>query len=214
MPGKIFTISQQKGGTGKTTLAAHLAICWSALDGKSVAILDTDPQGSLGEWLETRERCLGEEGTGLGFRTASGWGARREARSLARDFDVVIIDTPPKAETEVKPALEAADLVVVPLQPTPMDLWATEPILSLAAGEKSDAILVLNRVPARAKLTGEMQAALSEFSVPTARASLGNRVVYASSIGAGKTALELEPRGKASDEVRALAKELMRRASR
>ena len=180
MPGKIFTISQQKGGTGKTTLAAHLAICWSVLDGKSVAILDTDPQGSLGEWLETRERCLGEEGTGLGFRTASGWGARREARSLARD----------------------------------LDLWATEPILSLAAGEKSDAILVLNRVPARAKLTGEMQAALSEFSVPTARASLGNRVVYASSIGAGKTALELEPRGKASDEVRALAKELMRRASR
>jgi chromosome partitioning protein len=212
MPGTIFTISQQKGGTGKTTLAAHLAVCWSQFGGKSVAILDIDPQGSLGEWLETREQVLGEEDTGLGFRTASGWGARREARAMARDYDIVIVDTPPKAETEVKPALEVADLVVVPVQPTPMDLWATEPILKLAAGERTDALIVLNRVPARARLTEEMRAALGEFPADSAKSFLGNRIVYASSIGAGRTALETEPHGKAAEEVRALAAELLKRA--
>jgi len=211
MPGRIITISQQKGGTGKTTLTAHLAVCWSKLDGMSVAVLDIDPQGSLGEWLEARERTLGEDGVGLAFRTASGWGARREARALARDFDMVIIDTPPKAETEVKPALEAAGLVVVPVQPTPMDLWATEPILNLAAGERTEAILVLNRVPARSRMTADMREALKAFPAETAETILGNRVAYASSIGTGMTALETEPGGKASLEVQALAKELLRR---
>lgn len=211
MPGRIITISQQKGGTGKTTLTAHLAICWSKLDGMSVAVLDIDPQGSLGEWLEARERTLGEDDVGLAFRTASGWGARREARALARDYDMVIIDTPPKAETEVKPALEAADLVVVPVQPTPMDLWATEPILKLAAGERTEAILVLNRVPARSRLTAEMREALKAFPAETTEAFLGNRVAFASSIGTGMTTLETEPGGKASQEVKALAKELLGR---
>ena len=85
----------------------------------AVAILDVDPQGSLGEWFEARERRLGEGRTGIVFRTASGWGARREARSLARDHDVVVVDTPPKSDLEAKPAIEAADLVAVPVQPTP-----------------------------------------------------------------------------------------------
>ena len=98
MLGKIFTISQQKGGAGKTTIAAHLAVAWAQQSGKSVAVLDVDPQGSLGEWLEVREQRLGQDKTGLCFRTASGWGARREAETLAKDHDVVVIDTPPHAD--------------------------------------------------------------------------------------------------------------------
>src|SRR5437899_11127411 len=86
MAGLVITLAQQKGGSGKTTIAAHLAVAF-ALTGKSVAILDIDPQGSLGEWFERRETKLGEGETGLAFRTASGWGARREARNLARDYD-------------------------------------------------------------------------------------------------------------------------------
>ena len=80
MAGRIVTLAQQKGGSGKTTLAAHLAVAF-ARGGLSVAVLDVDPQGSLGEWFEAREKSLGEDATGLVFRTASGWGARREART-------------------------------------------------------------------------------------------------------------------------------------
>src|SRR5690606_38069785 len=110
----IITLAQQKGGSGKTTLAAHLAVA-AALTGRSVAILDVDPQGSLGTWFEARETRLGEGATRLTFRTASGWGARREAKALARDHDLVIIDTPPKSDLDIRSAFEVADLVVVPL---------------------------------------------------------------------------------------------------
>lgn len=211
MHGKIITVAQQKGGTGKTTVAAHLAVAWSRMRGKSVAILDTDPQGSLGEWLEARERRFGEGDTGLGFRTASGWGARREARSLARDYDVVVIDTPPKAAMEMKPAMEAATLIVVPVQPTPVDLWATETTLEMASGEDSAAVLVINRVPPRARLTAEMVEVMKDFDARAANARLGNRVAFASSIGEGSTVLETEPNGKAAEEVDALARELLKR---
>jgi chromosome partitioning protein len=209
MSGKIVTIAQQKGGSGKTTVAAHLAVAWARRRGKTVAILDVDPQGSLGEWLEARERRLGEDATGLGFRTASGWGSRREASALARDYDYVLIDTPPKAEQDARVAMDVCDLIVVPVQPTPVDLWATRATLKVAAGEDTPAILVVNRMPSRARLTGEMIEALGEFGPATAAARLGNRVSYAASIGRGSTVIEDAPRSRAAEEIDALAEELL-----
>ena len=208
MAGKILTIAQQKGGAGKTTVAANLAVAFARGAGLSVAVLDIDPQGSLGEWFEARERWLGEGATGLEFRTASGWGARREARAMARDHDLVLVDTPPHAERESRPAMEAADLVVVPVQPTPVDMWATEPTLGLVSSTGSKAIIVLNRVPPRARLTAEVEAALREFSAEIATARLGNRVTFAEAIGRGSGAIECRPSGKAAQEVQALEKEL------
>jgi chromosome partitioning protein len=210
MTGKIITIAQQKGGSGKTTLTAHLAVAFGQKRGVSVALLDIDPQGSLGEWLEARETLLGEDNTGLAFRTASGWGARREARSLARDHDYVLVDTPPKSDREARPAIEAADLVAVPVQPSPVDVWASQLTLDLAAHEEVPAILVMNRVPPRALLTGEMAEALDALGAQTAKARLGNRVAFAASMGEGRTVCETEPRGKAAGEVDALMKELKR----
>ncbi|WP_417684322.1 ParA family partition ATPase [Roseibium sp.] len=208
MTGKILTVAQQKGGSGKTTLAAHIAVALSRIGGKSVAILDVDPQGSLGTWFEARETAYGEDATGLEFRTASGWGARREARSMARDHDFVIIDTPPKTDADAKPAMEAADLVVVPIQPTPVDLWATEQTIRLAEREDTPAILILNRVPPRAALTGEMADAIAASGYSTLTARLGNRTGYASSMGSGHTVMETQPTGKAAQEVDALIAEL------
>jgi chromosome partitioning protein len=210
LTGKIITIAQQKGGSGKTTLAAHLAVAWSMGLGQNVAILDVDPQGSLGEWLELREERLGEDEVGLSFKTASGWGARRESRSMARDYDLVIVDTPPHADRETRNAMELASLVIVPVQPTPADLWATEATINLAEAEGVPAVMVLNRVPPRARLTGAISESLAAFEAPIAINKIGNRVAYAESMGYGSTALEMQPNGKVSVETKALADELMK----
>lgn len=207
MPGRILTIAQQKGGSGKTTVTAHLAVAYLKQN-QRVAVLDVDPQGSLGKWYEARERRLGEGGTGVVFRTASGWGARREARSLARDYDVVLVDTPPKSDSEARPAIEAAGLVLVPIQPTPVDLWATAPTLAIAAAEKIPSLLVMNRVPQRALLTAEMRDAIAALKAAVADTQLGNRISFASSMGTGSTALETEPKGKAAAEAERLSREI------
>jgi chromosome partitioning protein len=210
MAGKIITIAQEKGGSGKTTLAAHLAVAWSRKPGTRVAILDIDPQGSLGEWFEAREERLGEAADNISFRTASGWGSRREARSLARDHDFVIVDTPPKSDREGRPAMEAADLVAIPVQPSPVDLWATQPTIEMADAERTPVILVLNRVPPRARLTEEMSQVMREFDAKSAKSRLGNRVAFAASMGQGSTVTETRLSQKATEEVDALAKELLR----
>ncbi len=213
MSGLIITLAQQKGGSGKTTVAAHLAVAF-ALGGRSVGILDVDPQGSLGKWFEQREAAFGEDDAGLVFRTASGWGARREAKQLARDHDVVVVDTPPKSDLEIRPAIEMADLVVVPIQPTPVDLWATEPTLAMAAKEAAGTLIVISRALSRALLTGEMIEAAGQLGHAVAETQLGNRVAFPASMGEGRTAQETAPGGIAAAEVAALAREIMRRAAR
>lgn len=213
MSGLIITVAQQKGGSGKTTVAAHLAVAFSQA-GKSVGLLDVDPQGSLGEWFERREAALGEDDVDLVFRTASGWGARREARHLARDHDIVVVDTPPKSDLEIRPAIEMADLVAVPVQPTPVDLWATAPTLAMAAKEGVASLIVINRALSRALLTAEMIAAAGELGHAIADAHLGNRVAYPQSMGEGRTVIETAPGGLAAGEVEALAREIMQRARR
>ncbi|MCS0493504.1 ParA family protein [Ancylobacter sp. MQZ15Z-1] len=207
MSGRIITIAQQKGGSGKTTLAAHLAVALARAGGR-VVLVDCDPQGSLGEWFEAREQTLGEDGTGLSFRTASGWGARREARALGRDYDFVVIDTPPKSDIESRPAIEAASLVAVPVQPTPIDLWATQPTLEMIAKEGIPSLLVINRALARVALTQEITEAIRALGHPAAVTRLGNRVAFAASMGDGLTVMETAPGSKGADEVDALAQEI------
>ncbi len=209
MAGKVITIAQQKGGSGKTTVTINLAIALRK-GGKRVAILDTDPQGSLGRWFMTRCERLGDAKPGLGFRTASAWGARYEARELAKDHDYVLIDTPPKMGVDGRPAIEIADLVVVPVSPSPLDLWATEPTLELARGEKKPILVVMNRVSARARITREIRQTLKKLDCKCARTSLGNRVLYAETSGNGWSVVERRPKSVAARESTGLANEVKR----
>lgn len=208
MSGKVLVVSQQKGGSGKTTLTAHLAVALAK--GLPVAVLDVDPQGSLGQWFERREQRLGEENIDLQFRTASGWGAKREARSLARDHAVVLVDTPPRSDMETRHAIETADLIAVPVQPTPVDLWATSATLEMAQKSDRQAILIINRALARAAATDQTMEAIRALGATIAATQIGNRVAFASSMGIGSTVLEAAPTSKAALEVLSLSVEILR----
>ena len=209
---RILTVAQQKGGAGKTTLAAHLAET-----GKTVAVVDIDPQASLSSWWEMRgelglpEPTDGKGKGGLSVHRVTGWRTANEVEKLARDHDVVVVDSPPHAETEAKIAVRVADLVLVPLQPSPMDFWATQATLDLAKSEKTPALLVLNRVPPRASLTESMTAKIGEMGAKVAKAQIGNRVALAASLLEGKGVSEYQKRGTAAAEIKALAAEVMKK---
>lgn len=207
MAGKILTIAQQKGGSGKTTLAVNLAVA-AMRSGQSVAVIDTDPQGSLGRWFMTRlERLDGEPD--MEFSTSSAWGVGYEVGKLSKACDLVIIDTPPKVDSDLKPALRAADLVVVPVATSHVDLWATEGVLDLADRVSKPTLLVLNRTRAGTRLGAEVAAAAGETSADLAEAQLANRIVYAETLGQGLGAQEAARKGVASAEVEALHAEIM-----
>lgn len=214
MAARIFTIAQQKGGAGKTTLAAQLAVAWSRA-GRRVQLLDTDPQGSLAAWYAARQKTLGAGiGNHLDVAAIGGWRTATEVDRVAAGHDIVIIDCPPHAESEARAAMRAADLVLVPVQPSPLDLWATRPTLEMAAREKAPVLLLLNRVPARALLTATMITRLGEYQVRVSRRTVGNRIAFADSMASGLTVLETRPASAASAEITALAKDIWSRLDR
>ena len=212
MAGKIITIAQQKGGAGKTTLAAHLALAWAAT--RRVAIVDIDPQASLAAWFRLRRERLGARALGIEVAALGGWRVEREVERQAKSHDIVLIDTAPHAETEARIALRAASLVLVPVQPSPMDVWATRPTLELARQERVPALLVLNRVPARANLTEAMAGELAALGAPLAAAQIGNRVALAAALAEGRGILEAAPSSRAAAEIAALAEEVLARCQR
>lgn len=204
---KVITIAQQKGGAGKTTLAAHLGIAWSQR-GKRVAFIDIDPQGSLSTWHKLREERFGEGYTGVTFKSVSGWRVASEISNLKRSHDVIVIDSPPHTETEAKAAIRSADLVVIPVQPSPQDVWATQATLSLADREGLPAFVVLNRLPASSKLADTICASLPK----QCKSRLGNRVAFATAFMEGRTVTETQPSSLAAFEVKQLSEEIWKRA--
>ncbi|WP_425038088.1 ParA family partition ATPase [Primorskyibacter sp. S187A] len=207
MSGQVICIAQQKGGSGKTTLAINLALGFTRA-GKSVAVIDTDPQGSMGRWFMTRLERGGEPG--LEFATSSAWGVSYEVRKLSDSYDIVIIDTPPKADSDLRPALRAADLALVPLATSHVDLWATESVLDLAQREDVPTLVVMTRGRAGTKLSNEVAAQVVDLGSDVATQGLANRVIYAQTIGEGRAAVEAGA-SPARTEVDALTAEVAKR---
>jgi chromosome partitioning protein len=207
MAAKIITIAQQKGGAGKTTLAAQLGVAFSAA-GKKVALVDIDPQASLAAWHQVRKNTPADTSRPLEMVQVAGYRATNELTRLKRANDIVIIDSPPHAETEAKVAVRAADLVLIPVQPSPMDIWATGATMDLARTSKVPVLLVLNRVPPRGKVIDMMRQQLAKDKLPVATAALGNRVAFVASMLEGQAVVETAPRSAASAEIRNLVKEI------
>jgi chromosome partitioning protein len=199
----VITVAQQKGGTGKTTLAANLAAGLAAT--RKVGLLDLDPQRSLTRWHGLRPASAAV----LTFSDVSGWRLAGELDRLAATHDYVVIDSPPQVDTDARLAIRAAALVLIPVQPSPPDIWAAEGTLKLAAAEKRRAAIVLNRVPSAGKMREAMTAQLAAAGAPLLAATIGNRTGFAAAFAEGLGVTEASPRSIAANELRALLNEML-----
>jgi chromosome partitioning protein len=206
----IVALLNQKGGVGKTTLALHLAGAW-ARQGCRVTVIDADPQGSALDWSEQRAK----EGSprlfgvlGLARDTL-----HREAPEIARGVDHVVIDGPPRIAGLMRSALLAADVVLVPAQPSPFDGWASGEMLNLIREARIFrpeliARFVLNRCAARTIIARETGDALAEHDPPVLAARIGQRVAFADAARTGRLVFEVESGGAAAREITALGAEI------
>lgn len=209
MSAAIITVAQQKGGAGKTTLVVQLATAFRA-QGRHVALVDIDPQASLTGWMRLREHKQ-RQAPELRFSMIGGWRLGVELDRLKREADLIIVDTPPHTETDAKTAIRSADLVLIPCQPSSLDIWASNATLDQAVKERRRVALILNRVPPRARATEEARAAINELGAQALTAQLGNRQAFVGSIAQGLGVIESEPKSAAADEVRALIAEIQQR---
>ena len=208
MLSKVITIAQQKGGTGKTTLSVHLALAFIKYHNLKVAVIDTDPQGSLGKWFMIRTEKKNSDDS-LTFKTASLWGAQYESKTLKKDHDIVIIDTPPKIESDARPAIEAADLVLIPMSASHVDFWATGAIVDIAKKANKKILIQINRSNQRSKLITKTNDFIKSLDLSSTKTIIGNRQIYASSMGEGKTAVEKQKKGNAIEEIKNLSEQIL-----
>jgi chromosome partitioning protein len=179
---------------------------------KRVGLVDLDPLESLTKWFHLRESRLGPDAR-LTIYTGVGWRAQGEIERAKLDSEIVLIDAPPHDEVALRTAVRASAVTIVPMQLSPMDLWATWPTLELIAREGGHALIVLNRVPPRARIADALVADMTRAGMPISRASLGNRTAFVAAMIDGKGVTESEPRSAAATEIRLLADEILRKAA-
>lgn len=206
---KVIAILNQKGGVGKTTIAVHLA---TALARKKhrVLLLDADPQGSALDWSAQRKEPALFPVAGLPKSSI-----HKELPALAKDYDFVVIDGPPRVYAVTRSAISASDLVIVPVQPSPYDVWAAKEIVDLIEEVAEfmpslKSAFAINRKIANTAIGRDVAEALKDYPIPVLEASLCQRVPFAESAAEGLTVYELDPGMPASREMTAFAEEVLR----
>jgi chromosome partitioning protein len=207
----IVAVARRKGGIGKSTIAGNLAAEFAAM-GKSVAVLDTDPQHSLVAWAAQGAGML----AGCVEKAAGASGLRAKVRAAEERADIVLIDTPPGAPEIVYQAALAADLMLLPCGPSPLDLFALKEALSLSLkaraerrSKKPRIRFVPSKVLATSRLSRDLATSLEKMGKKSLPA-IGQRVVVAEAVGSGLTVAEFAPSSTAHEEFQELAKAVLK----
>ncbi len=205
---RVIGVLQQKGGVGKTTLSLNLAACY-ATQGLKVLVVDADPQGSAQEWAALRSAEPLFSVIGMARPNL-----HREIEKLVADYDIVLIDGAPRSNDLVRSALLASDHVLIPVQPSPFDIWAARQIVALIEDAREfkpalTASFVISRKVGNSVIGRDAARAFAEQPFPLEAVSIAQRVVFAEAAASGLTVIEVEPNGSAAREVQALADALI-----
>lgn len=204
----IISLLNQKGGVGKTTLAVNLAM-GLALNGNRVMLMDADPQGSSLTWSGNREGEAPFPVVGIPKPTL-----HKELPKLANNYDFIIVDGPPRVYDVTRSAILASDLILIPVTPSPYDVWATEETVKVINEvkpfkENLKTFFVINRKIMNTVIGRDVIDALASYDITVMKSQLCQRVGFAETAGEGKTVLETTPESPASDEIRALIQEML-----
>lgn len=192
---RVIAISSQKGGSGKSTIAGHLAVAAAEGGAEKIGLVDTDPQGSLDAWAAERVNDWPL------FSTATSQTLDSVLESMRkRGVRIAFVDTPPAITRAIEGVVHRSDMVIIPTRPSPHDLRAAGATVDLVEGIGKPLVFVVNGATPRARLTGEAAIALSQHGT-VAPAVLHNRQDFAWSMIDGRTVLEASANGKSADEV-------------
>lgn len=202
-----IAILNQKGGSGKTTLATNIS-CGLARMGGRVLLVDTDPQGSARDWRSVNDNSVVPV---VGLDRPS---LAKDLKDLSKQFDIVIIDGAPQLREMAVAAIKTSDAILVPVQPSPYDIWATSDLVELIKARQEisegriQAAFVVSRAIQNTKLSNEVTEALSQYSLPIFKSMTYQRVVYATSASNGLSVYDADD-NKARQEVQAIVEELI-----
>ena len=192
---QIIVFASQKGGSGKTTLAGHIAVEAERQGAGPVALIDTDPQGSLAKWWNARA-----EPNPAFIQSVFSNLFHDLDRARSEGFQLVVIDTPPSVTRAISEVVSFADLVVAPTRPSPHDLRAVGPTLEIASARGKPLVFVVNAATARARITSEAAIALSQHGT-VAPTVVHHRVDFAASMIDGRTVMEIDPVCRSAREI-------------